>query len=112
MARDVIGLDECRDWYQSLPETEQDDIDPIVDLLVEYGPMLRFPHSSGIASSTFSQMRELRIHHAGRPDSGMGMFLFASTTKKTNGAPRRRDGLVAPELPQRCRSVSDLLVSC
>jgi hypothetical protein len=31
------------------------------------GPALRFPHSSGIATSKHSHMRELRIQHAGRP---------------------------------------------
>ena len=38
-----------------------------VILLQKLGPNLGFPHSSGMAQSRYSQMRELRIQHAGRP---------------------------------------------
>jgi hypothetical protein len=36
-------------------------------MLIEAGPLLRFPYSSGIEGSAYSQMRELRIQHQGRP---------------------------------------------
>ena len=67
MTWDVILTDECRDWYQSLSEAEQDSIDPVIDLLSEDGPMLRFPYSSGLRGSAYGHMHELRIQHAGRP---------------------------------------------
>lgn len=40
---------------------------PVVRLLEEHGPSLRFPYSSGITGSKHSHMRELRIQHEGRP---------------------------------------------
>jgi hypothetical protein len=39
----------------------------VVELLVEHGPSLPFPYSSGIHGSRHRHMRELRIQHAGRP---------------------------------------------
>jgi hypothetical protein len=36
-------------------------------LLGEFGPNLRHPYSSGIATSKHAHLRELRIQHAGRP---------------------------------------------
>jgi hypothetical protein len=39
----------------------------VVDLLVEHGPALPFPYSSGIVGSRHRHMRELRIQHHGRP---------------------------------------------
>ena len=39
----------------------------VVDLLVEHGPSLPFPYSSGVESSRHRHMRELRVQHQGRP---------------------------------------------
>jgi hypothetical protein len=39
----------------------------VVILLQRFGPALRFPYSSSIASSRHSHLRELRVQHAGRP---------------------------------------------
>lgn len=50
-----------------MDETEQESIDASVRLLEERGPNLGFPHTSGIAGSKHSHMRELRIQHEGRP---------------------------------------------
>jgi len=38
-----------------------------VKLLGNFGPQLRFPHSSDIVGSRHGNMRELRIQHSGRP---------------------------------------------
>lgn len=46
---------------------EQVSIDRIVGLLRNAGPVLPYPHSSGITTSAFPAMRELRIQHGGRP---------------------------------------------
>ena len=34
---------------------------------MEYGPQLKFPHSSGIEDSRHRHMRELRVQSGGRP---------------------------------------------
>jgi hypothetical protein len=56
MGWDVVLTDECRDWYGGLTEAEQDSIIPIIDLLVEQGPTLRYPYSSGVSTSAFASM--------------------------------------------------------
>ncbi len=50
-----------------LSDAEQESIRASVKLLGEYGPSLRFPHSSGINGSRHGHMRELCVQHAGRP---------------------------------------------
>ncbi len=67
MAWEVEYTDEFGQWWESLSESEQDDIAATVGLLEEYGPSLRFPHSSSVETSRHSHMRELRIQHAGEP---------------------------------------------
>lgn len=39
----------------------------MVTLLIEAGPALGHPYSSGIKGSKFTHMRELRVQHHGRP---------------------------------------------
>jgi hypothetical protein len=63
----VIGTAEFEGWFESLDPDETDSVIAAVDLLVEYGPTLKFPRSSDIKGSKFGQMRELRIQHQGRP---------------------------------------------
>lgn len=67
MAWHVEGTDEFAEWFTGLARDEQVDVGRIVDLLVEHGPSLPFPYSSGIALSRHRHMRELRIQHAGEP---------------------------------------------
>lgn len=54
-------------WWTSLDEAEQIAVAASVGLLERFGPALPFPHSSGVASSRYARMRELRIQHKGRP---------------------------------------------
>ena len=54
-------------WWTELRESEQEDVAAIVELLMERGPELPFPYSSGIESSRHSHMRELRVQSSGRP---------------------------------------------
>ena len=63
---EVEYTDELGEWWAGLDETEQESIDASVRLLEERGPNLGFPHTSGIAGSKHSHMRELRIQHEGR----------------------------------------------
>ncbi|MFP5233922.1 MAG: type II toxin-antitoxin system RelE/ParE family toxin [Acidobacteriota bacterium] len=67
MAYEVEASDEFKDWYEPLSEAEQNSIERVVLMLAEAGPALGFPYSTGIQSSKFSHMRELRIQHDGRP---------------------------------------------
>jgi hypothetical protein len=48
-------------------DAEQESVTATVGLLVEAGPMLRFPHSSAVFGSKHGHMRELRVQHAGEP---------------------------------------------
>jgi hypothetical protein len=67
MAYEVNVTEVFRDWYEDLSATEQDSVEYVVNRLIEAGPALSFPYSSGIKGSKFSRMRELRIQHQGRP---------------------------------------------
>ena len=64
---EVEYTDQFEEWWNDLDEDEQEDITASVNLLQMYGPMLPFPHSSGIKDSEYSRMRELRVQHKGRP---------------------------------------------
>jgi hypothetical protein len=64
---DVEFVDEFEQWWDSLAEAEQESIDFGVQLLIQYGPALKFPHSSGVEGSRHHHRRELRIQHQGRP---------------------------------------------
>lgn len=67
MAWEVEGTDEFAGWFEGLKDEEQSSVGRVVDLLVEHGPSLPFPYSSGIATSRHRHMRELRTQHEGRP---------------------------------------------
>ena len=67
MPCEVEYTEEFEEWWNTLSESEQDDIAATVGLLEEKGAMLAFPYSSGIEGSKHSHMRELRIQHAGEP---------------------------------------------
>jgi hypothetical protein len=64
---EVEGTDEFAEWFGALTDAEQVSVGRIVELLVEQGPSLPFPYSSGVAASRHGHMRELRIQHQGRP---------------------------------------------
>jgi len=64
----VEFTEEFRAWFeQNLNAPEQKSVARVIDMLEQAGPSLPFPFSSGIAGSTLSHMRELRIQHEGRP---------------------------------------------
>lgn len=64
---DVEGTAEFAGWFGDLGDEEQVSVGRVVELLVEHGPSLPFPYSSGIHGSRHRHMRELRIQHDGRP---------------------------------------------
>ena len=67
MPWEVEYTDQFGEWWEGLPESRQDSITARVELLMEYGPNLRYPSSSDVRSSRHGGMRELRIQSAGRP---------------------------------------------
>ena len=67
MEWDVEATDEFVNWWISLTEEERISVAAKVDMLEQFGPNLKYPHSSGIESSRHRRMRELRIQHEGRP---------------------------------------------
>lgn len=67
MAWDVEYTDEFESWWDGLTADEQESVAATVELLERLGPDLPFPHSSGVSSSRYGQMRELRVQHKGRP---------------------------------------------
>lgn len=70
MGRNVEYTDEFGEWWNGLTEAQQEDCAAVVILLVEHGPQLPFPYSSGIASSKHDHMRELRLQSGGKPLRG------------------------------------------
>lgn len=67
MAWNVEHTDEFAAWYRELSEGQQDDVTAAGLLLMEQGPQLPFPFSSGISGSRHTHMRELRVQSGGRP---------------------------------------------
>lgn len=67
MSWEIEYTDEFGDWWSNLVDFEQESVRASVKLLSEFGPNLRFPHSSAINGSRHSHMRELRIQQGGKP---------------------------------------------
>jgi hypothetical protein len=66
MAWSVEHTDEFAEWRSGLSESQQDDITAVALLLIEEGPELPAPCSSGISGSKHAQMRELRVQGGAR----------------------------------------------
>ena len=64
---EIEYTDEFGIWWHGLSEARQDAVVARVELLMEYGPNLPYPYSSGIRGSRHGGMRELRIQSAGTP---------------------------------------------
>jgi hypothetical protein len=67
MEWEVRFTDEFGEWWDGLTAGERESVNASVILLQKLGPNLGFPHSSGVARSRYSHMREPRIQHAGKP---------------------------------------------
>ena len=67
MTWDVEYTNEFGEWWAELAEPAQDDVAAVVELLMEYGPTLTFPYTSGVRGSRHEHMRELRVQSRGRP---------------------------------------------
>jgi hypothetical protein len=67
MAWEVEFTDEFSEWWNSLNEGEQEDVQASVILLRERGPALGRPHVDLVTSSAYPNMKELRTQHNGKP---------------------------------------------
>lgn len=67
MAYKVEFTDEFEHWWGGLNEDEQESVDFSVRLLEEHGVHLKRPHADAIHGSAYTNMRELRCQHQGRP---------------------------------------------
>lgn len=63
----VEYTDQFKEWWDTLSEEQQEDLAATVELLMERGPALPYPYSSGIVTSRHSHMRELRTQSGGVP---------------------------------------------
>ncbi len=71
MAWEVEYTDEFEDWWEELPEAEQESVRAGVLLLEEKGPALGRPLADTVSGSRHPRMKELR------PPSGNIRVLFA-----------------------------------
>ena len=67
MAWDVEYTNEFEDWWFGLTRSQRSSVSNKVEMLIEFGPNLPYPHSSGVIGSRHGRMRELRIQSQGRP---------------------------------------------
>ncbi len=67
MEWEVEYTDEFGEWWDTLGEDEQEDIDAKVRVLEQRGPALGRPHVDAIRGSKHSNMKELIVQHEGRP---------------------------------------------
>jgi|SRR5581483_2475135 len=74
MECEVVFTDDFEQWWNGLTEQEQISVAHGVQLLERYGVALKYPQSSGIATSASPGMRELRIQHEGHPYRELYIF--------------------------------------
>ena len=67
------------EWYLSLNAREQGSVRYSLALLAEAGPTLGRPHVDTVRASRYTNMKELRTQHGGRPSR----LLFAFDTART-----------------------------
>ncbi|MCY4512035.1 MAG: type II toxin-antitoxin system RelE/ParE family toxin [Acidobacteria bacterium] len=64
---DIEVTDEFKSWWNRLTAREQDDVTRVVEALEEHGTDLPKQYSSGILTSKYGHMRELRLRSGGQP---------------------------------------------
>lgn len=67
VAWEVEVSDEFASWYRGLNEDESESVDTAVDMLAEYGPRLGRPYADTVKGSRYTNLKELRVQHRGRP---------------------------------------------
>jgi hypothetical protein len=67
MACEVEYTDEFGAWWETLEESQQEDVEATVTELERRATSLPYPYSSKVTSSKYSHMRALRIQSSGQP---------------------------------------------
>ena len=49
--KSVEFTNEYCDWWETLSENQQEDVAAVVELLMQFGPSLSYPYSSGMKGS-------------------------------------------------------------
>jgi hypothetical protein len=84
----VEYTNEFADWWEELSSTQQDDVNVSVELLMNRGVNLKFPHSSGINGSRHFHMRELIVQSAGNPLRVFYAFVGEASLKRESSPMR------------------------
>jgi hypothetical protein len=67
MGWSIEGTDEFQIWFAGLTAAEQSTVIVKIDMLEEKGPALGRPHADTLKGSKITNLKELRIQHAGKP---------------------------------------------
>lgn len=70
----IIFASEFESWLESLNQAEQDDVLASLIILREYGHQLGRPHADTLKDSKLTNLKELRIQHAGKPYRAFYVF--------------------------------------
>ena len=74
MAWNIEATDEFQQWFGELTRAERVSVASKVDMLEEVGPALGRPNVDTVKGSSFPNMKELRVQHAGKPYRVMFAF--------------------------------------
>jgi len=67
MAWEILFNHEFEGWFDTQEESLKERIASILDILAEEGSLLGRPYVDTIKESFFTNMKELRVQHEGRP---------------------------------------------
>jgi len=67
VAWEIEGTDEFQEWFGGLSVAARESVAHAVGVLEQIGPALGRPEVDTVKGSRYSNMKELRIQHAGRP---------------------------------------------
>ena len=67
MSWEIEYTDQFGDWWGTLDDDAQEDVDIMVHVLAERGPALTRPYADTVNESRYPNMRELRVQSKGRP---------------------------------------------
>lgn len=70
----VILAPEFKGWLEDMSTAEQNDVLAALAVLRQYGHQLGRPHADTLKNSTLTNLKELRIQHAGKPYRAFYIF--------------------------------------
>lgn len=71
---EIILAPQFEDWLESLTQAEQDDVLAALMILRQYGHQLGRPHADTLKDSKLTNLKELRVQHAGKPYRAFYVF--------------------------------------